>query len=88
MEKTNRGSVASEERRNDFSQIVRKGKAVSAAREAGYELISEDRLGDLLSDLSDMGYITVLNVSDGNEYQMGDNAILDAAEKGMEILRG
>lgn len=86
MEKTNRGTVAADER-GQFADTIRKGKAVSAAREAGYELINQQRLGDLLADLRDEGLLAMLN-STGTTLQQDDNLILNAAERGMEILRG
>lgn len=66
-------------RRDDFVRTVGSGKAISAAREKGYELISEDRLGDLLADLNDARLLY-----DG----MGQDEILEAAKRGMGILRG
>lgn len=66
------------ERRTNFAQTVGRGKAVASAREAGYELISEERLGDVLSDLMNEGYIA----------EMTQDEILDMAKRGLEILRG
>lgn len=72
---------AAKERRDEFVRKVGSGKAISTAREKGYELISESRLGDLLADLQEEGLINPDRVLTQDE-------ILDVAKRGMEILRG
>lgn len=67
------------DRRTNFARTVGRGKAVASAREAGYELINEDRLGDLISDLAAEGYPFA---------GMTEEEILAAAKRGLEILRG
>lgn len=69
------------ERRNEFVRTVGSGKSISVAREKGYELISEDRLGDLLADLQNEGLINPDRVLTQDE-------ILAVAKRGIEILRG
>lgn len=69
------------DRRMNFARTVGRGKAVASAREAGYELISEERLGDLLADLHSQGMIEFAT----NNIE---EAILLTAKRGIEILRG
>ena len=71
------------DRRADFVRTVGNGRAVSVARDKGYELIDKLRLSDLIADLVSEGLIQIPDNVDNAE-----DAYLDIAERGIEILHG